>query len=64
MSRITIGDVKTSLGITETYDIVNAIANSSPNFTNYVPLASVDNVTEIGAALLGNQTLTKSFCSV
>ena len=61
MSRITIGDVKTSLGITETYDIVNAIANSSPNFTNYVPLASVDNVTEIGAAILGNQTLQNDF---
>ena len=55
MSRITIGDVKTSLGITETYDIVNAIANSSPNFTNYVPLASVDNVTEIALRSWGTK---------
>jgi uncharacterized protein YjdB len=61
MARITIQDVKTSMGITETYDIVNAIRNSSPQFQQYVPLASVDNITEVGQGILVSQTLQNDF---
>lgn len=61
MARITINTVKTSLGITETYDIVNAIRNSNPNFANYVPLATADNVAEVGAGILINQTVQNDF---
>lgn len=60
--RITINDVKTNLGITETYDIVNAIRNSSgDSFQRYVPLAHADNVAEIGAGILLNQTIQNEF---
>jgi len=60
--RITINDVRTSLGITETYDIINAIRNSSGDtFKNYVPLATADNVAEIGAGILINQTIQNEF---
>ena|SRR5690625_105724 len=62
MARITIKDVQTSLGITETYDIVNAIRNeSSPLFRQYVPLANAENVAEVGAGILVNQTLQNEF---
>lgn len=60
--RITISNVKTSLGITQTYDIVNAIRNSAgDNFKQYVPLAGADNVAEIGAGILQNQTIQNEF---
>lgn len=60
--RITIQDVKTTLGITQTYDIVNAIANSSgDSFKNYVPLANANNVAEVGAGILINQTIQNEF---
>ena len=61
MARITITDVKTSLGLTETYDIVNAIRNSNPNVANYVPLANAENVAEIGQGILINQTIQNEF---
>ena len=62
MSRITIKDVRTSLGITETYDIINAIRNSSTQqFQNYVPLANKDNIAEVGAGILINQTIQNEF---
>lgn len=61
MARITIKEVKTSLGITETYDIVNAIRNSNPTFANYVPLAHGENVAQVGAGILLNQTLQNDF---
>ncbi len=60
--RVTIKDVKTSLGITETYDIVNAIRNSvGDSFQKYVPLASVDNIAEVGAGILVNQSIQNEF---
>lgn len=60
--RITIKDVKTTLGITETYDIVNAIRNSaSDSFKNYVPLANAENVAQIGQGLLINQAVQNEF---
>jgi len=60
--RITINDVRTSLGITETYDIVNAIRNSAGDtFKNYVPLATAENVAQIGAGILINQTIQNEF---
>lgn len=60
--RITIKDVKTSLGITNTYDIVNAIRNSSSDsFKSYVPLADANNIAELGAGILINQTIQNEF---
>lgn len=60
--KIKIQDIKNDLGIKETYDIVNAIRNSSSEqFANYVPLASLDNVAEVGAGILINQTIQNEF---
>jgi hypothetical protein len=61
MARITIKEVKTSLGIAETYDIVNAIRNSNPSFANYVPLANAENVTQVSAGIMINQTVQNDF---
>lgn len=60
--RITIKDVKLALGITNTYDIVNAIRNSSSDsFSNYVPLANAENVAEVGQGILINQAVQNEF---
>lgn len=60
--RITIDNVKTALGLSNTYDIVNAIRNSSgDSFQKYVPLANADNVAQVGAGILINQTLQNEF---
>lgn len=62
MARITIQDVKTTLGVSETYDIVNAIRNSSSDsFQQYVPLANADNVAQVGAGIQVNQTVQNDF---
>ena len=62
MARITVKDFTTSLGITQTYDIVNAIRNSaSDNFQRYVPLANDSNVLEVGQGILINQQLQNEF---
>lgn len=62
MARITVKDFTTSLGITQTYDIVNAIRNSSSdNFQRYVPLANDSNITEVGQGILINQQLQNEF---
>ncbi|ACH57075.1 major head protein [Bacillus phage Nf] len=60
--RVTFNDVKTSLGVTESYDIINAIRNSATdNFKTYVPLANAENVAEVGAGILVNQTVQNEF---
>lgn len=59
--RVTIDNVKSDLGITEIYDIVNAIRNSDPTVANYVPLANADNVAEVGAGVQINQTVQNEF---
>lgn len=60
--RITIKDVTTSLGLNQTYDILNAIRNSaSDSYQQYVPLASSDNITEVGAGILINQAVQNEF---
>lgn len=62
MARITINDVRTAMGITESYDIVNAIRNSaSPQFQSYVPLANWNNIEEVGQGILINQTVQNEF---
>lgn len=62
MARITIQDIRTNLGVTETYDIMNAIRNSSgDNFQGYVPLANAENVAEIGAGILLTQAIQNEF---
>jgi uncharacterized protein YjdB len=60
--RITIKDIKLNLGLTQTYDIINAIRNSaSDSFQSYVPLASAENVAEIGQGILINQSVQNEF---
>ena len=62
MARITINDVRTAMGITESYDIVNAIRNSaSPQFQAYVPLANWNNIEEVGQGILINQPVQNEF---
>jgi hypothetical protein len=60
--RITINDIKTSLGVSETYDIVNAIRNSSgDSFQQYVPLANSENVASVAAGIMINQAVQNDF---
>lgn len=59
--NITPSQIKASLGVTESYDIINAIRNSNPSFAQYVPLADADNIAEVGAGILINQTVQNEF---
>ncbi|UTC25171.1 major capsid protein [Cytobacillus phage Bfsp1] len=62
MARITFKDVQTTLGINESYDIMNAIRNSgSSQFQQYVPLANADNVAQVGAGILLTSALQNEF---
>jgi hypothetical protein len=62
LARITIQSLKTSLGVQETYDIANAIRNSSSDtFQQYVPLASMDNVVQFGKAIQVTQAVRNEF---
>ena len=62
MARVTIQSLKTSLGVQETYDIANAIRNSSSDaFQQYVPLASMDNVVQFGKAIQVTQAVRNEF---
>jgi len=62
MARITFNDIKTNLGITESYDIINAIRNSgSTQFQQYVPLANAENVAQVGAGILMTSALANEF---
>jgi hypothetical protein len=62
LARIQIQDIKNYLGVSETYDIVNAILNESPDtFSQYVPLASATNIAEVGAGLQISKTLQNEF---
>lgn len=64
MARITFNNIKTSLNIQESYDIVNAIRNSSgDNFQRYVPLANAENVADIGAGIMATQAVQNDFIS-
>lgn len=60
--RITLQTVKTNLGVGETYDIVNAIRNSSSDsFQQYVPLADRDNVLAVAAGIQLSQSVRNEF---
>lgn len=62
MARITFKDVKLNLGITESYDIINAIRNSSSDlFRQYVPLANAENVAQVGAGILVTSAIQNEF---
>lgn len=62
MARITIGDVKQTFNMENSYDIINAIRNeSTEQFQQYVPLASKDNIAEVGAGIQLNQTVQNEF---
>jgi hypothetical protein len=63
MARITIATIKNTLQVAETYDIANAIRNSSPLLAQYTPLASMDNVVQFGAGIQINQTTQNEFLS-
>lgn len=60
--RLKIYDIQKALGVSNSYDIVNAIRNSAtPEFRQYVPLANAENVAEVGAGILINQTIQNQF---
>jgi uncharacterized protein YjdB len=60
--RITIQDVKNSLGVSETYDIVNAIRNSNGDaFSRYVPLANANNIADVGAGIQITKAIQNDF---
>ena len=62
MARITVKNFTEAMGITQTYDIVNAIRNSgSENFQRYVPLANAENIVQVGQGILINQQLQNEF---
>jgi hypothetical protein len=62
MSRITIQDVKTYLGVAESYDIINAIINSNPvAFSQYQNLTSAQDVANFGASLQTSQAVQNAF---
>lgn len=62
MARITFKDISTTLGITESYDLMNAIRNSSSaQFQQYVPLADANNVASVGAGILLTSALQNEF---
>jgi hypothetical protein len=61
MARVTLQTIKTSLQVSETYDILNAIRNSSPGLAQYTPLANADNITQYGAGIMMNQTTQNEF---
>jgi hypothetical protein len=62
MSRITIQDVKTYLGVSESYDIINAIINSNPiAFSQYETLTSAQDVAKFGASLEMSQAVQNAF---
>lgn len=62
MPRISIKEVNDSLGFQNTYDIVNAIANSAgTDFQRYVPLADANNVVAVGAGILLNKSTQNDF---
>jgi hypothetical protein len=62
MSRITIQDVKTYLGVSESYDIINAIINSNPlAFSQYQNLTSAQDVAKFGASLETSQAVQNAF---
>jgi hypothetical protein len=63
MARISIQTIKNTLQVSETYDIANAIRNSSPMLAQYTPLASADNVVQFGAGIQINQTTQNEFLS-
>lgn len=60
--RITINDVRTQMGVSQSYDIINAITNSQgDSFQRYVPLANADNVAEVGAGILITKAIQNDF---
>lgn len=60
--RVTIDNVKDALQLENSYDIVNAIRNSaSDSFKQYVPLANIENVANVGAGITVNQTVQNEF---
>lgn len=61
MAKITVQNVNQNLGITNTFDIINAIRNSDPFFETYVPLANAENVAEVGNAIMINKIVQNQF---
>jgi Bacterial surface proteins containing Ig-like domains len=61
MARITIKDFKLALGVTETYDIINAIINEGGNFSQFENLTAKEDIVNFGQGLLASQTLQNDF---
>lgn len=61
MARISIATIKNSLQVQETYDIANAIVNSSPGLAQYTGLANATNIAQFGAGIMINQTTQNEF---
>lgn len=61
MPRISIQDFKESLGIQESYDIINAIINENPRFSEFSTLQSAKDVANFGIGLLADKTLQNDF---
>lgn len=61
MGRVKIGDFKDALGVTETYDIINAIINEGGSFSQFENLTSAADIANFGAGLLASQTLQNDF---
>jgi hypothetical protein len=60
--RITIQDVKNYLGVSESYDIINAIINSNPaTFSQYSNLANAQDIATFGQSLEMSQTVQNAF---
>lgn len=61
MARITINDFKSAFpNVNFTHDFVNAILNDSP-YRNQIPLATAENIADVGAGILANQTVQNEF---
>ena len=61
MPRISIQDFKESLGITESYDIINAIINENPRFSEFSNLVNAQDIANFGIGLLADKTLQNDF---
>ena len=55
MPRISIQDFKESLGITESYDIINAIINENPRFSEFSNLVNAQDIANFGIGLLADK---------
>lgn len=61
MARITFQDFNNVFDTKGGYDIINAIRDEDPNFAQYVPEATAENIAEVGAGVLLSPTTQNAF---